>query len=221
MVYKFFDKKPATLAVKSGVYTSGGAIKSEFIGNQRLAEKLHKPVIRKFGKRKVHSSFMDKTEVLIYTSKYNNKIRYFLYVIDVFSKCASVVLKGITKGITITNAFQKVLDESSSKLKKIWVDKGNEFYNKSMKLWLQENGIEIYSTHNEGKSVAAERFIGTLKNKIYKYILNNYNYTYHKTIKIKPIDVKSIVYIDSGVEDNDKNPKFLADVRVEISKYKN
>ena len=52
----------------------------------------------------------------------------------------------------------------------IWVNKGSEFYIRSMKSWLQDDDIEMYSTHNEGKSVAAEIFIWTLKNKIYKYM---------------------------------------------------
>ena len=81
-------------------------------------------------------------------------------------------------GTTITNAFQKILKESNSreakckgcKPNKIWVDKGSEFYNRSMKSWLEKNDIETYSTHNEGKSVFAERFIRALKNKIYKYM---------------------------------------------------
>ena len=58
--------------------------------------------------------------------------------------------------------------ESSCKANKMWVDKGTEFYNRSMKSWLEKNAIEIYSIHKEGKSVVAERFIRTLKNKIYK-----------------------------------------------------
>ena len=52
----------------------------------------------------------------------------------------------VKKGITITNAFQKILKESSRKPNKIWVDKGSEFYNKSMKSWLEQNDIEMYST---------------------------------------------------------------------------
>ena len=52
----------------------------------------------------------------------------------------------------------------------MWVDKGSEFYNRSMKSWLQDNKIEMYSMHNEGKSVVAERFIRTLENNIYEYI---------------------------------------------------
>ena len=74
------------------------------------------------------------------------------------------------KGITITNAFQKILDESGRKPNKIWVNKGSEFYNTPMKSWLKDNDIEMYSRHNEGKSVVAERFIRTLKKKIYKYM---------------------------------------------------
>ena len=74
------------------------------------------------------------------------------------------------KGITITDAFQKILDESNRKTNKILVDKGREFYNKSTKLWLEKREIEMYSTHNEGKSVVAEKFIRTLKNEIHKYM---------------------------------------------------
>ena len=64
----------------------------------------------------------------------------------------------------------KILDESNHKPNKLWVDRGSEFYNRSMKSWLQDNNINIYSTNNEGKSVVAETFITTLKSKIYKHI---------------------------------------------------
>ena len=72
------------------------------------------------------------------------------------------------KGITITNAFQKILDESNCKPNKIYVDKGSKFCNRSMKSSLQDNDIEMYSKYNEDKSVAAKTFIGILKNKLYK-----------------------------------------------------
>ena len=62
------------------------------------------------------------------------------------------------------------LDESNGKPNKVWVDKGREFYNRSMKLWLEKNNTEMYSTHNERKSVIAERFIRALKYKIHKYM---------------------------------------------------
>ena len=66
--------------------------------------------------------------------------------------------------------FKKFLNELEHKPNKIWVKKGNKFYNRSMKLLLQNNYTEIYLMHNEGTSVIAERFIRTLKNKIYEYM---------------------------------------------------
>ena len=105
-----------------------------------------------------------------------------------------------------------------------------------LKNGLQDNGIVMYSTNNEGKSVVAERFIRTLKSKIYKYmtsisknvyinklddIVDEYNNTYHTTIKMKPIDVKDNTYINTDKETNDKDPKFKIGDRVRISKYKN
>ena len=74
------------------------------------------------------------------------------------------------KSITITNPFQKVLDESNPKPNKILVGKGSGFFNRSVKSWLHDNDIETYSEHNEGKSVVAKRIIRTLENKIYKYM---------------------------------------------------
>ena len=94
----------------------------------------------------------------------------------------------------------------------------------------------MYSKHNEGKSVVAERFIRTLKNKIYKYmtsvsknvyidklddIVNKYDNAYHNTIKMKPVDVKSNTYIDFNKETNIKDPKFKIGDIIRISKYKN
>ena len=72
--------------------------------------------------------------------------------------------------VTITNVFQKILKESNCKSNKIWIDKGSEFYNISMKSFLQNNNIELFSTHNERKLVVAEISIKTLKNEIYKYM---------------------------------------------------
>ena len=70
--------------------------------------------------------------------------------------------------ITITNTFQKILNDSYLKPNKIWVNKGSQHFNRSMKSWLQKNAIAMYSVHNEGKSVVAEIFIRTLQNEIYK-----------------------------------------------------
>ena len=74
------------------------------------------------------------------------------------------------KGISIINAFQNILKESNRKPNKIWVYNGSEFYNNYFKKWLKDNDVETHSIHNEEKSVVAERWIRTLKNKIYKYM---------------------------------------------------
>ena len=102
-------------------------------------------------------------------SKFKKEFRFLLFVVDIFSKYASVVPLKDKKGDSIV-VFQKILDKSGCKPNKIWVDKGSEFYNNSFKKWLKDNDIEMYSIHNEGKSVVAERFIRTLKTKIYKYM---------------------------------------------------
>ena len=101
---------------------------------------------------------------------------------------------------------------------------------------MQDNDIVTYSTHNEGKSGVAEEFIRTLKNEIYNYItstsknvyidklddiVNKYNNKKHRTIKMKPIDVKDNTYIAFDREVNDKGPKFKVGDLVRISKYKN
>ena len=96
-------------------------------------------------------------------NKFNKRFRLLLCVIEIYSKYALVILLKDKKGITITNAFQKILNKSNRKPKKIWADKGNEFYKGSMKSFLQNNDIEMYSMHKKGKSVIAERFIRTSK----------------------------------------------------------
>ena len=93
-----------------------------------------------------------------------------LCFIDIFSKQVWVVPLKDKKDVSIVNAFQKILNDSNRKPNKIWVEKGSEFYNNSFKRWLRDNDIEMYSIHHEGKSVVAERFIRTLKTKIYKYM---------------------------------------------------
>ena len=142
--------------------------------NNQLANELHQPIIRKFEKRKVYSTFKDNIwgvdlADMQLLSKYNKGIRFLLCVIDIFSKYAWVVPLKDKKGISIVKAFQIILKQSNRKPNKIWVDKGSKFYNAYFKKWLRDNNIVMYSTHNEGKSVVAERFIRTLKSKIYKY----------------------------------------------------
>ena len=93
-------------------------------------------------------------------SKFNKGFRFLLCIIDIFSKFVWVVPLKDKKGVSIVNAFQKILDKSMElhserKPNKIWVDKGSEFYNNSFKKWLKDNDIEMCLIHNEGKSVVA------------------------------------------------------------------
>ena len=94
-------------------------------------------------------------------SNFNKGIRFSLCATYISGKDAWGIPLKDKKGITIVSAIQKVLNKSDRQPNKIWSDKSSEFYNRSMKSWLEKNGIEMYSTHNEGKSVVAERFIRT------------------------------------------------------------
>ena len=123
------------------------------------------------------------------------------------------------KGISIVNnAFNKIIKQII-KPNKIWVDQGGEFYNRNFKKWLSDNDIIMYSTFNEGKSVVPERFIRTLKNKLYKHmtatgknvyydvlddVVNEYNNTKHSTIKMKPKDVKNDKTKSSAIARNNR-----------------
>ena len=100
--------------------------------------------------------------------KYNKGIKYLLRANDLFSKFACIVTLKDKRGVTILNAFQKII--SKRKAYEIWVDQSDEFYNNLFKRFLRINNVEMYSTYSEGKSVVAERFIRTLKNKIFKHM---------------------------------------------------
>ena len=245
MVYKFFDKKytagpmakPSSLE-RSSLDRMGSGIASSSI----LADELHKPVIKKFNKRKVYSQFRDNIwgvdlADMQSLSRKNKSIKYLLCAIDLYSKYAFVIPLKDKKGISILNALNKIIKQSNRKPNKIWVDQGSEFYNNNFKKWLSDNGIIMYSTYNEGKSVVAERFIRTLKNKLCKHmtatsknvyydvlddIVNKYNNAKHSAIKMKPIDVKDNnnkrVYVDKH---NEKDSRFKVGDRIRISKFKN
>ena len=202
IVYKSFDKK-----------SSGSGVDAE--PNYQLESKLHRQIIRKFKRQKVYSSFRDNIwgvdlADMQSLSKYNKVIQYLLCAIDLFSKYVWVVPIKDKKGTSIVNAFKKIISEGR-KPNKIWVDQGSEFYNNLFKKFLKINNIKMYSTYNEGKSVVTEIFIRMLKNKIFKHmaaisknvyfdvlddIVNKYNNTVHKTIKMKPIDVTDDSYAE-------------------------
>ena len=236
MVYKFFDKKSTAepTAKPSALARTGSGfkkLKNTARNSSILADERHKPIIRKCNKRKVYSQYKDNIWGVDWAdmqslSRKNKGIMYLLCAIDLYSKYAFVIPLKDKIGISIVNAFNKIIKQSNRKPNKIWVDQGGEFYNNVFEKWLSDNDINMYSTYNEGKSVVAERFFRTLKNKLYKHmtatgknvyydvlddVVNKYNNTKHSTIKMKPIDVKNNkrVYID---EHNEKD---------RISRYKN
>ena len=148
MVYKFFDSKVAPLGKKT--MSGKGNVKHtakhtakpsslEHTGNNKiLAEELHKPVIKKFNKRKVYSIFKDNIwgvdlADMQSLSKKNKGVKYLLCAIDLFNKYAFVVPLKDKKGISIVNAFNKIIKQSNRKPNKIWVDQGSEFYNRVFK----------------------------------------------------------------------------------------
>ena len=181
------------MAEPSSLERMGSGIASSSI----LANELHKPVIKKFNKRKVYSQFEENIVDLVdmqSLSRKNKGIKYLLCAIDLFSKYVFVIPLKDKKGISIVNAFNKIIKQSNRKPNKIWVDQGGEFYNNVLKKWLSDNDIIMYSTYNKSKSVIAERFIRTLKNVLYKHmtatgknvyydvlddVVNKYNNTKH------------------------------------------
>ena len=232
MVYKFFNER-----------TKGSGVNfvKNSLNNSQAAEELHKPIIKNFQRRKVNSSFKDNIwgidlADMQLISKFNKGIKYLLCVIYLFSKYSWVITLKNKKGDSFVEGFQSILKNSNRKPNKIWVDHGSRFYDNKFKKFLKENDIEMYSTHNEGKSVVAERFIKALKNKIYKHmtaigenvyfdalddIVRKYNNTAPSSIKIKPKNVTDNNFIEYSKESNKRDPKFKVGDHVRISKYKN
>ena len=151
MVYQFFDKKTG-----SGVSVP-----------EQQAEELHKTVIKKFKRTKVYARFTDNTwaadlaEIESLSSS-NRKVKSLLCVM--FSlNMHGLKVKPLNnkKGKTVLNAFIKIVNESNHEPEKLWVDQGRESYNKLTQEWLDNNDISVCSSHNEVKSITAERFIKT------------------------------------------------------------
>ena len=154
--------------------------------------------------------------------------------INLFSKYAWFVPLKNKKGISVINAFQKIISKGR-KPNKIWIDQGGEFYNNLFKRFFKINDIEMYSTYKKGKFVVAERFIRTLKNTIFNHmtaasnniyfdvlddIVNRCNKIVHRTIKMKPIEVRSDFYSEYNENSNQNEPKFKVCDCARISKYK-
>ena len=132
-------------------------------------------------------------------SKFNRGVRYLLTVIDVFSKYGWMLPLKDKTGKSLADTFKEIFKKSKRKPEKLGTDKGREFFNKHVK----ELGVELYSTENEEKSSAAERWNRTMKEKMFKYFTANntnkyidvldefverYNNMRHSSIKMTPVE---------------------------------
>ena len=169
-------------------------------------------------------------------AKFNRGVKYLLAVIDVFSKYGWLIPLKDKTGKSVASALKTIFEER--KPEKMWVDKGKEFYNKDVK-----DLIELYSTENEEKSSVVERWIRTMKEKMWKYFTANstnvyinvlpdlvkeYNNIRHSSIKMTPVKASKkenelIVWKNlypEHLEIRDINPKFSVGDKVRISKKK-
>ena len=206
-----------------------------------LAEELHKPIKRKFKKRRVLVNGIDKIWAADLVdmqafSKFNRGVKYLLAVIDVLSKYGWLIPLKDKTGKSVASALKTIFKER--KPEKMWVDKGKEFYNKDVK-----DLIELYSTENEEKSSVVERWIRTMKEKMWKYftdkntniyidilpdLVKDYNNTRHSSIKMTPVKASKkenelTVWRNlypEHLEIHDINPKFSVGDKVRISKKK-
>ena len=206
-----------------------------------LAEELHKPVSRKFETRRVLVNGIDKIWAADLVdmqafSKFNRGIKYLLTVIDVLSKYGYLIPLKDKMGKSVASALKTIFKER--KPEKMWVEKGKEFYNKDVK-----DLIELYSTENEEKSSVVERWIRTMKEKMWKYFTDNntsvyidilpdlvkdYNNTRHSSIKMTPVEAskkKNELTVwrnlyPEHLEIRDIKPNFSIGDKVRITKKK-
>ena len=206
-----------------------------------LVEELHKPIKRKFKKRRVLVNGIDRiwaadlVDMQVF-SKFNHGVKYLLAVIDVFSKYGWLIPLKEKSGKSVASALKTIFKER--KQEKMWVDKGKEFYNKDVK-----DSVDLYSTENEEISSVVERLIRTMKEKMWKYfsvnstnvyiemlpnLVNKYNNTRHFSIKMTLVNASKKenelrvwrnLYPDH-LEINDMKPKFTIGGKVKISKKK-
>ena len=208
-----------------------------------LTEELHKPVKRKFKKRRVLVSGNNEIWAadladMSALKDYNDDYTFLLLVIDTFNKYGWIIPLKNKKGETIVNALEGIFKESGRRPKKLWTDKGREFTNKYVK-----NLVYLYNTENEEKSSIVERWIRTMKEKMFKYFTDNntykyidvlpdlvedYNNTVHSSTKLTPIEASKKkneltvwrnLYPDRYKKSR-LNPKFSVGDEVRITKKK-
>ena len=172
---------------------------------------LHRPVRYKFPRRKIIVGGIDhqwQADLIDVQSikKENDQFRYLLTVIDIFSKYAFVVPIKNKTGPVVKAAFESILSKSKRKPMKLQFDKGSEFKNSTFLNFLQDKGIDFFTTENDDiKAAVVERFNRTLKERLYRYftkkntlryvevlpsIVRSYNHSYHRSIKRSPVQVK-------------------------------
>ena len=216
---------------------------------KQLVKELLKPKKIRFKRRKVYSPSVDDTWTADLAdfhkySRQNRGYNFILVVLDVFSRYAwARPLKNKT-GVQCANAFEDILIKSGRKPKRLWCDRGTEFYNVNFRQILEDNDIQLYSTYNEPKATIAERFIRTLRSKIESnYILtqqtvwydilpqlvHEYNNTRHRTIKrtpeqaCKPENFRRVyraLYKEYDKRNEQNEPLFNVGDKVRISVYK-
>lgn len=209
-----------------------------------IARELHGPVRKNFPRRYVRVKGLndlyqaDLVEMIPY-ARLNGGMRYILTVINCFSKFAYAIPLKSKSGEEVAKALRPIFEQN--KMKHLQTDRGKEFYNTHVKRLVTKHNINLYSTHSDKKSSICERFNRTLKERMYeqftvrgKYewvsilqgLVNNYNNRKHRSIGMKPKDVKHkhVKTILSRLSPLKKNkyqkPKFKLDDRVRISKYK-
>ena len=203
---------------------------------------LHKSVRRRFPRRKTivpGAKFQFQADLIDFSAlkNYNKNYKYILVVVDVFTKMAYAACLKSKTGDAMIKAFQSVL-EKTGHFTKLQTDRGSEFLNRSFKTWLKKQNIELFHSHNyDTKAAIVERFIRTLKDKLWRYftytnsrnyvdvlpeLLHSYNHTYHTSIKRTPASVNAEnqeeVWLTLYGDVNMRKPKLKIGDKVRISK---
>lgn len=214
--------------------------------NLKLAEELHKPIRRKFKRRRVYAFTLNDIwsadlQDLSRLSKHNKGYKYLLNVIDLFSRYAYSVPLKTKSAKEVTEAFEKLFDAQHPN--KLWADRGSEFVNNNFRKLLAKRNIDLYHVYNEGKACVVERFNRTLgeminrhmtAHKTKKYIdvlqilIDEYNNRYHSTIRMSPVDASKFdnaeqvltPVLEDIVHAKTQKPKYKVGDRVRIYRYK-
>ena len=242
---RFDDNTLKTIIGSKRKHHAGSGIP---VMSEELADELHKPIRKKFARRRVISNHVDDIWAadlvdMQYYSRSNKGYKYILMIIDVFSKYGWAEPLKNKKGVEIVGAFTKIWNSGQTPPKRLWTDKGREFMNKEFKNLLEEKKVHLYWTENEEKSSVVERWNRTIKEKMWKYftknrtgvyidilpdIIDKYNHTYHRSIMCTPSDARkpsnyqqvfNALYNYNNTKLN-PTPKFKIGDRVRISKLK-